>query len=296
MRIVCHDAVAAFARHAGHMLAGREAENCFLLGSISELSAGADRPEAPRQREPLMWAIQSADGAVAAAAMMSRPDASSRAHPLVVTAAPQEAVSALVRHLRQAGTAVPGVSGPAPTADAFADAWCGPTGQERKLSHALGLHRLTRVVPPPRATAVVLRPAAKADAELLVAWADAFFREVGEPETPEFCRRVVAERIAEDRVFLWCDPEPAAMAGWAGRTPNGVRINFVYTPPENRRRGYATACAAALSRRLLESGRTFCFLFTDLHNPTSNHIYRSIGYEHVADFKHITFGGAGGRG
>jgi predicted GNAT family acetyltransferase len=99
----------------------------------------------------------------------------------------------------------------------------------------------------------------------------------------------VAERIAQRRLFLWCDPEPVSMAGWSGRTANGVRINFVYTPRGCRRRGYASACVAALSQHLLDSGRRFCTLFTDLANPTSNKIYRSIGYEHVGNFKHVEF-------
>ncbi len=73
------------------------------------------------------------------------------------------------------------------------------------------------------------------------------------------------------------------MAAWAGRTPNGLRINYVYTPPELRGRGYATACVAALSRALLEAGNRYCCLYTDLANPTSNAIYRRIGYRPVCD-------------
>ena len=38
-----------------------------------------------------------------------------------------------------------------------------------------------------------------------------------------------------------------------------------------------------LSQAQLDDGRTFCFLFTDLANPTSNHIYQAIGYEPVRD-------------
>jgi predicted GNAT family acetyltransferase len=68
-----------------------------------------------------------------------------------------------------------------------------------------------------------------------------------------------------------------------------VRINFVYTPPAHRGRGYASACVAALTRRMLDEGRRYCFLFTDLSNPTSNGIYRAIGYEHQANFKHVRF-------
>src|SRR4051794_1327852 len=43
---------------------------------------------------------------------------------------------------------------------------------------------------------------------------------------------------------------------------------------------------AAVSQHLLDSGRKFCFLFTDLANPTSNKIYQQIGYEPVSDFRH----------
>ncbi len=69
----------------------------------------------------------------------------------------------------------------------------------------------------------------------------------------------------------------------------------MYTPPELRGRGYATALTAELSQRLLdgrlfEGGRRFCFLYTDLANPTSNAIYERIGYRRVAESAEIVFG------
>jgi predicted GNAT family acetyltransferase len=85
------------------------------------------------------------------------------------------------------------------------------------------------------------------------------------------------------------------MAGHTGPTPNGIRVISVYTPPHLRGRGYASACVAALSQRLLDQGRKFCFLFTDLANPTSNHIYQEIGYEPVRDIDQWRFGGQGSR-
>ncbi len=45
----------------------------------------------------------------------------------------------------------------------------------------------------------------------------------------------------------------------------------------------------------LTAGRRFCFLYTDLANPTSNHIYQAIGYEPVAEVTEIGFGTPGGR-
>jgi predicted GNAT family acetyltransferase len=41
---------------------------------------------------------------------------------------------------------------------------------------------------------------------------------------------------------------------------------------------------------MLAEGRRFCFLFTDLGNPTSNHIYQEIGYRPVADVDVYRFG------
>jgi hypothetical protein len=68
-----------------------------------------------------------------------------------------------------------------------------------------------------------------------------------------------------------------------------VSVGPVYTPPERRGRGYATACVAALSQTILDEGWAFCTLFTDLANPTSNSIYQKIGYHPVCDFAEYRF-------
>ena len=62
-----------------------------------------------------------------------------------------------------------------------------------------------------------------------------------------------------------------------------VRIGPVYTPPERRGRGYASAATAALSQRLLDAGAEEVLLYTDLANPVSNSIYQRIGYRPVED-------------
>jgi predicted GNAT family acetyltransferase len=77
--------------------------------------------------------------------------------------------------------------------------------------------------------------------------------------------------------------EPVSLAAARGETPNGIRIGPVYTPPEHRGHGYASAVTAAASQDQLDRGRHFVFLFTDLSNPTSNKIYQAIGYERVCD-------------
>jgi predicted GNAT family acetyltransferase len=64
---------------------------------------------------------------------------------------------------------------------------------------------------------------------------------------------------------------PREVGGW-------LAIGPVYTPPEARGRGFATALVAAMSRHALAIGHRGCTLFTDLQNPTSNAIYARIGF------------------
>ena len=88
---------------------------------------------------------------------------------------------------------------------------------------------------------------------------------------------------------VWDDDGAVSMASSNRPTPNGTSINLVYTPPERRGRGYASACVAALSGRQLDAGKRFCTLFTDRANPTSNAIYRRIGFRPIADFAEVRF-------
>ncbi|HEX4325100.1 MAG TPA: GNAT family N-acetyltransferase [Gaiellaceae bacterium] len=138
------------------------------------------------------------------------------------------------------------------------------------------------------------------DRELALGWWIAFGDEVLRQGGPGRDR---AEESIDHRlrspaagILLWEDGgKPVSVAGWGGQTPNGIRIGPVYTPPELRARGYATAVTAELSRRLLDGrlfagGRRFCFLYTDLDNPTSNAIYERIGYRRVAESAEISFG------
>ena len=85
-------------------------------------------------------------------------------------------------------------------------------------------------------------------------------------------------------IALWeVDGEPVCAVGYGSPTPTGVRIGPVYTPPAHRGRGYASALTAHVSTEQLAGGRSFCFLYTDLANPTSNKIYAAIGYRRVCD-------------
>ena len=136
-----------------------------------------------------------------------------------------------------------------------------------------------------------MRRASEADRPLLEAWIAAFQREAMGEANPTGIEKAVTRWLTSPSRFLalWEDTEPVAMAGATGPTPNGIRIDPVYTPPARRKRGYASALVAALSQAQLDAGRRFCFLFTDLANPTSNHIYQQFGYEPVVDIAELRF-------
>jgi predicted GNAT family acetyltransferase len=129
-----------------------------------------------------------------------------------------------------------------------------------------------------------MRLAAAEDLDILTQWQTSFLQEALGEYKPEMARRSSERRIATGEAFIWDDNGPVAMAVKTRPTPHGCTVSGVYTPPELRGRGYASSCVAALSQHLLDAGKQFCNLFTDLANPTSNSIYQKIGYEPVCDF------------
>jgi hypothetical protein len=132
-----------------------------------------------------------------------------------------------------------------------------------------------------------MRVAGSGDALLLRDWFHRFVDEagIGPPDVDAEVRSLVDSGSA----FLWDDDGPVCMTVAKGPTPNGIRIGYVYTPPMRRKRGYASALVAGVSQRMIDEGRRFCFLYTDLANPTSNEIYRRLGYEQVATAGDIAF-------
>ena len=63
--------------------------------------------------------------------------------------------------------------------------------------------------------------------------------------------KVARHNFGAGWLFVWDRAGPVSMASAAGPTPNGIRVNGVYTPPEHRGRGYATVCVAACQTSVL---------------------------------------------
>jgi predicted GNAT family acetyltransferase len=129
-----------------------------------------------------------------------------------------------------------------------------------------------------------LRVATQKDLPRLLQWSKLFVQECRVRERPEDTEEFVHRYVENRQFFLWENGRAVAMAGYGGITPNGVRLNMVYTEIASRKRGYAGSLVYVLSRRLLSSGHRFCFLFSDAENAATNRLYETIGYRSICEF------------
>jgi predicted GNAT family acetyltransferase len=135
-----------------------------------------------------------------------------------------------------------------------------------------------------------MRAATLADFDLLVAWEGAFVLECGLPDNRNALPAEIMARLSGSVPLMWIwevdegtAKIPVAMALGRPCQPIG-RVAQVYTPSEYRGCGYAGALVAMLSSNLQAQGCSSVFLFTDLANPTSNGVYRRIGYRYLDEF------------
>ena len=197
----------------------------------------------------------------------------------------RDAVRAVVDVIADEGVELPGVSGEAATAANFAGAWSERTRVPARPTLGQRLYELTAVVDQPARGA--LRQATDEDLEFLVESLVAFVAEIGDP--PGGSESVVARRLAAGQLWIWDDAAAVSMCGLSVPAEGVVRVGPVYTPPELRGRGYASAMVATVSADVRAAGHR-CILYTDLDNPTSNSIYRAIGYRAVAECLTYKFG------
>jgi predicted GNAT family acetyltransferase len=283
VEVVRLDDAAAFLAQAEPLLLADEARHNLILGIAGNVR---DR----LYEDFRLWLVRDG-GEVAGAALRTVPYNLILGRP-----ASPAALAALVEAV--AGEELPGVVGAEPEVHEFAELWTRRTGVAAHTSMRQGVYALERVAPLP-AVPGSARVATEEDRELAVRWWIAFAEEALHEGGPgrERAEEMIDFRLSSrtSGILLWEDRgRPVSIAGWGGATPNGIRIGPVYTPPELRGRGYATVLTAELSQRLLdgrlfEGGRRFCFLFTDLANPTSNAIYERIGYRRVAESAEIAF-------
>jgi len=262
----------------------REAENTLLF---SILDAIKRNPTRYGEDKPILIVVRDGNSIIKHVSLRTPP------FRLVLAYTDNlDTIAVLAKELLKRNMEIPGVVGFKEGVKIFTQLWC----ETKNLIHSLirneRIYQLDKVVEETlgKITFII---GGKSHQPLILEWTKEFILEALSESDDTYIEAGQKRRIDDiknEKIFLLLDNnEVVSMARKAGKTPNGNLVNLVYTPPKLRKRGYATECVAKLSKYLLEEGNQFCFLFTDLMNPTSNSIYQKIGYRPVIDVDEYQF-------
>lgn len=265
LRVTLCDDPAAVLKAAGEFLESRPVHHNLILSLLHNRV---------RHPEPGRYWIGELDGRVAVVVFQSP----LRVAALITPMAP-ELAGAMANAIAGEGVELPGVQGEAASTAAFAGQWTESTKTAAVPFGGTRLYELVRLeeMPPVPGS---LRLAGGQDRDLLVEWVRAYQAEVHDDVYDP--ARVVDRWIHDGRIRIWQDREPVSIAITRERVAGVTRIGGVFTPPQHRRQGYAAACVHAVSKSICDAGGR-AILYTDLGNPTSNSIYRRLGYRAVAE-------------
>jgi GNAT superfamily N-acetyltransferase len=286
------DDPAAFLAVAGASLAEQPVLSTVIAGIAERIRAQRLAGIAWPEGVPCWFAVLLDGDEIIGTAMRTAPFGT---YPAYLMPMPDEAVHLLTATLLERDEAVLGANGALPAVRTFCEDMAAATGKQARVGQHTRLFELGDLVEP-RPSAGRLRPATPAEEPLVASWYDAFMadadeqagREPGDSPHESPTHDELLRRIQSGRVFVWVDDGDRPVNVTAATTPAyGVsRIGPVYTPREQRGRGYASAAVHAVSGMLREAGERPC-LFTDQANPTSNKIYEAIGYRPVVDMANL---------
>jgi ribosomal protein S18 acetylase RimI-like enzyme len=265
IKIVYSEEPAWVLSHAGQFLASQPVLHNLLLTILHGRATVRERGR--------YWVAEDGDQAVGVVLQ------SPLSYPATITPMEPSVVAAMVDAIAQAGVHLPGVTGDAATAASFAGQWTEHSKSAATPFMGMRLYELLEMGEPPGVQGKVRRAEPK-DRRLMIEWTQAFQVEVGEPTDDTEVR--VDRGLAAGQLWMWEDGEAVSMAVARDPVEGVVRLSGVYTPTSRRKRGYAEACVHALSKYFRGLGNR-CILYTDLANPTSNSVYRRIGYRAVAE-------------
>lgn len=199
------------------------------------------------------------------------------------------AYTMIVRELIKSDYSVPGVNGIKNMSFAFAETWSFENAS--KVCEGMGTmaFKLDKVIVPDNVNGE-LKQANIRHYEMLCSWMRSFTRDAHLQDNPEHLVRNIQKWIDREKIFLWIvDGKPVSMAIRTRELINGEAVSGVYTPDKYRNHGYASAVTAGVSQAILDSGKEFACLFTDMSNPVSNSIYQKIGYKKVCEYREYKF-------
>ncbi len=284
MQVIQHNDAASFLNATEPYLMENEVAHNTILGVVRGVQAG-------NTYDDVFLAHVEDENGVVLAVMRTAPHGS-----VLSFCEDDAAIPPVAEALNARYDTLPYVLSTPEIADAFAAHWQTLSGQSFYTNVEEGIYACEEVIPPQTVPGDV-RPATRDDRELLIDWMYRFRQDAGIDTdfTREQSREMVERKLTQPvlcGLLLWTvDEMPVSMAGVARETKNTGVVAPVYTPPEHRKRGYASAVTAAVTQKVLEE-KGSAALYTDLGNPTSNKIYQAIGYRHVCNHRMIGFNDA----
>lgn len=281
MSILFFDEADAFLARTEALLEQAEAENNIILGIAQSLK----RNPKEINQEMTFLAVQKQEKLLACGLCTPPRPLNLFAPPEVK---PEAFLPQLIVSLQRKKAIIPGVNAPSHIAKAFAEAWCNAHDCTFELKLHSKVYRLDHLssVPP---VSGHLRKMHIGDLLTLQKWMHEFSLEAMGIDEADQAMQHTLKKFEREELYVWEDKSIVCMAAASRPTNNGITINYVYTPPEHRQKGYASACVGALSQKMLDNGYQFCALFADQQNPTSNKIYQRMGYKALEDFMNIIF-------
>ena len=278
MIIKFYDDVNEFLDECGLRLEENETENGLMLG----LCLKAKNAKEQGEEFPINLVGVWDEDILISTAIQTPP------HNLVISNLTSEEVAkSLSFALKEKGYSLPGVVGQEKEASTFAKQWKNVSGLSPKLLGKQRIYELNQVQMPEHVSGVC-REARLDDAETIAQWYEAFSEEVLGQKKP-LNLESAKNTINNGNIYVWEDQDTlVSMAVTLNPTPNGIRINSVYTPPEHRGHAFAAANVATICQEQLDQGRR-PFLYADNDTPASNAMYKKIGFNHVSNSELYTF-------
>lgn len=198
-----------------------------------------------------------------------------------------EVIGKLAEKLR--GERLPGVMAEPEVAAAFARAYAAACGADTGISTRLMAYACPLVRPPSGVPGQAVEVCER-HVDAVARFRGGFLGEIyGTSPSREELLRDAYGLVQGGGLFVWeADGQAVGMAVLGHRSPWHVRVNNVYTLPEHRNKGYASALVAHVSRIALDSGAT-PMLYADYDYPASNAVYRSIGYREAGRIDEYSF-------
>lgn len=179
---------------------------------------------------------------------------------------------------------IPGVNTEKEIGKKFSEEYCKIAKKEWKLRFEMRILLLEKLAKANLRDDVTYRKAELKDKEILKSFSKEFHREaLNEERSEELLEESFNKNLEKGYYVLEKDGKVVAQTVSTRKLSKGKSVSGVFTPKEERCKGYAYNLIYRVSKEFLENGAEYCVLFTDDTNPISNHVYEKIGYVRKVD-------------